>query len=53
MVDAIEVSLDGRQKSMVFSTGNSLILNIIIRICSTAEDPSDLGEDSEIEINFY
>ena len=52
MVDAVEVSLEGRQKSMVFSTENSLILNTIIRICSTADDPSDLGDDPEIEINF-
>jgi hypothetical protein len=40
----IEVSVEGRQKSMVFESGNPLILAAIIRICCQTEDPRDLSQ---------
>ncbi len=40
----IEVSVEGRQKSMVFEAANPLILAIIIRICCQADDPLNLSQ---------
>jgi hypothetical protein len=49
--DGVEVSCEGRQKSMVFACKNPLILAIIIRICAKAENPSDLSNiNIDIEI---
>ena len=52
MVDAIEVSLRGQTKKYGFSTRNSLILNTIIRICTTAEDPSDLEKILKLKLTL-
>jgi hypothetical protein len=41
---AIEVSVEGRQKSMIFSSSNPLILSAVIRICCQVEDPNDLSK---------
>ena len=40
----IELSVDGRQKAMVFSSANPIILAAIIRICCQASDPRDLSQ---------
>lgn len=40
----LEVSVEGRQKSMVFEAANPLILATIIRICCQADDPLDLSQ---------
>jgi hypothetical protein len=47
----IEVSVEGRQKRMVFEAANPLILASIIHICCQAEDPRDLSQTA-LNINF-
>ncbi|MFA6563973.1 MAG: hypothetical protein WCV00_18875 [Verrucomicrobiia bacterium] len=42
--ETIEVSVEGRQKSMIFDAANPLILATMIRICCQAEDASDLSK---------
>jgi hypothetical protein len=41
---AMEVSVEGRQKSMIFTSSNPLILSAVIRICCQVEDPNDLSK---------
>jgi hypothetical protein len=47
----IEVSVEGRQKRMVFEAANPLILASIIHICCQADDPRDLSQTA-LNINF-
>jgi hypothetical protein len=47
----IEVSIEGRQKTMIFSAPNPLILSAIVLICTKAPDPRDLSGDT-INIRF-
>jgi hypothetical protein len=49
--DGVEVSCEGRQKSMIFACKNPLILAIIIRICAKAENPADLS-NTKIDIQI-
>lgn len=49
--DGVEVSCEGRQKSMIFACKNPLILAIIIRICAKTENPSDLS-NTKIDIQI-
>jgi hypothetical protein len=51
MKDAIEISCEGRQKGMAFTTNNSLIVAAIIRICAEASDPLDLT-DTPLDFQF-
>ena len=51
-LDKIEVSIEGRQKSLVFECSNSIICATVIHICAQTENPSDLSNvnlDIEIE----
>jgi hypothetical protein len=48
---AVEVSVEGRQKSMVFTAANPLILATIIRICCHVDDPRDLSA-TNLNITF-
>ena len=43
-LNAIEVSAEGRQKSMIFEAANPLVLAAIIRICCQADDALDLSK---------
>lgn len=43
-LDKIEVSIEGRQKSLVFDCSNSIICSTVIHICAQAENPSDLTD---------
>jgi hypothetical protein len=52
MKHGIEVSAEGRQKSMAFSADNSLIVAAIIRICAEADDPRDLT-DTPLDFHFH
>jgi hypothetical protein len=45
----IEVSVEGRQKTMVFDAANPLIASTIVRLCCQVSDPSNLSGDN---INF-
>lgn len=47
----VEVSVEGRQKSMVFGAANPLIVAAIIRICCQAEDPLDLSQ-TNLNVTF-
>jgi hypothetical protein len=47
----IEVSVEGRQKSMVFEAANPLILATIIRICCQADNPLDLSQTT-LDVTF-
>ena len=48
---AVEVSVDGRQKSLVFEVSNPLVLAVVLRICCQAKDPCDISNESiDIEI---
>jgi hypothetical protein len=50
--DALEVSIEGRQKSVVFNCSNSIICATIIQICAQTENPSDLSNiNLDIQIN--
>jgi len=49
--DSIEVSSEKRNKSMVFSAENPLILAAILSICCQASDPLDLS-DTKLQISF-
>jgi hypothetical protein len=42
----VEVSVEGRQKNMMFTADNPFILATIIRICCQVADPSDLSKDT-------
>lgn len=42
MPDGIEVSVENRQKSMVFTVDNPVVINAIVHICRQAKDPTDL-----------
>jgi len=49
---SIEVSVEGRQKSLYFEVNNSYVLDFVTRICIAAEDPKDLTKgDVEITID--
>lgn len=50
-LQAVEVSVEDRQKSMVFEAPNPLILAAIIRICCQTDDPSDLSQ-TDLNIAF-
>jgi len=50
-IDGVDVSVENRQKSMVFAAANPLILSTIIRICCQAPDPLDLS-DTPLQITF-
>ncbi|MFO1503498.1 MAG: hypothetical protein U1F39_06745 [Steroidobacteraceae bacterium] len=43
--DGIEVSVDGRQKSMVFKTPNSVIAAAVVHICTSTDNPERLTEE--------
>ncbi len=43
-LSGVEVSVEGRQKSMVFGAANPLVVAAIIRICCQADDPLDLSQ---------
>jgi hypothetical protein len=43
-LEAIEVSIDGRQKSVVMNCSNPIICGAIIHICAQAENPGDLSD---------
>jgi hypothetical protein len=43
-LDSVEVSVENRQKSMVFAAENPLVLAVIIRICCQADNPLDLSQ---------
>jgi hypothetical protein len=49
--DGVEVSVEGRQKSMVFAVDNPLIAASVIRICCQVEDPMDLS-NTNVDITF-
>lgn len=40
----VEVSVEGRQKSMVFEAANPMVVAAIIRICCQVDDPLDLSQ---------
>ncbi len=42
-ISEVEISVEGRQKSMVFDAQNAIILANIIRLCCQVEDPRDLS----------
>jgi len=46
--DYIEVSVEGRQKSLVFLVGNPLIAMLVIRVCTQIENPERISA-GEIE----
>jgi hypothetical protein len=48
---AVEVSAQGRQKSMFLTAANPLILALIIRICCQADDPRDLSQTT-LDVTF-
>ena len=43
-LDKIEVSIENRQKSLVFDCSNPIICSTVIHICAQAENPSDLTD---------
>jgi hypothetical protein len=45
----IEVSVEGRQKAMVFDAANPLVASLIVRLCCQVSDPLNLSGDN---INF-
>ena len=47
-LDAAEISAEGRQKSMVLTVSNGLILGAIIEICRQAENPMRLSGPLDI-----
>ena len=49
---AIELSAEGRQKTMVFDADNPIILAAVIRICCQVNSPSDLSEFSNINLQI-
>lgn len=51
-LNEIEIAVEGRQKALVFSAKNSLILTSIVRICASVENPQDFGEDFEFGIEI-
>jgi type II secretory pathway pseudopilin PulG len=50
-IDAVEISVENRQKSMYFTVPNPLIWATAIRILSSVPDPKDLS-DVNIDIQF-
>lgn len=50
-IDGVEVSVENRQKSMVFAAANPMILATIIRICCQADNPLDLSQ-TPLNITF-
>lgn len=50
-LSGVEVSVENRQKSMVFGVPNPLIAAAIIRICSQVDDPQDLSQTT-LDITF-
>jgi hypothetical protein len=50
-LNGVEISVEGRGKSMIFTADNSLVLATIIRICCQASDPLDLSKTT-LDITF-
>lgn len=50
-MQTVEVSVEGRQKSMVFGASNPFVLDLIIRICCQVTNPLDLSE-TELDIKY-
>jgi hypothetical protein len=48
---AIYVSVEGRQKTMVFDAANSMIAAAIIRVCRQVSEPLDISEHN-INLRF-
>ncbi len=51
LMDAIEVSTEGRQRSMYFTVRDPLIWAALIRILTAAEDPANVREE-DLNITF-
>jgi hypothetical protein len=51
-IGQVEVVVDGRPKSMVFDVSNGMILQNIIRICKSAPDPSNFGDNVKITVDY-
>lgn len=51
LLDAVVVSAEGRQKSMLLEAANPLILMLVLRICCQAEDPRDLSHTA-LDVTF-
>jgi hypothetical protein len=51
LLDAVVVSVEGRQRSMLLSAANPCILALILRICCQAPDPRDLSH-VELDVTF-
>jgi hypothetical protein len=48
----IEVSVEGRQKTMVFEAANPLIASAIVRLCRQVDDPLNLSGYQNINLLF-
>jgi hypothetical protein len=49
---AVELSIEGRQKSLYFEVGNAYILDAVLRVCIGAENPADFSVgDGEIALD--
>lgn len=50
-LETIEIAIEGREKSMIFTSPNPLVAATVIMICSQVADPGDLSGDT-VNIRF-
>jgi hypothetical protein len=48
---AIEIAVEGRQKTMAFDAANPVIASLIVRLCCQVTDPLNLSADN-INLTF-